>query len=133
MSFFKRKKRLPHISSLLTKPDNNRTSGSAIKTGQMGSVDAESSASIDSVIKAPDVDANKVNDSNEGAINEPLVLEIAAMLDGHDTNSKSPPMTPIARRPDPDPSESWLSDDETAAPAPPDFTRRGIHIPSRTR
>lgn len=99
----------------------------------MGSIDVESSASIDSVIKPPDTDANKLNDGDDGAINEPLVLEIAAMHDGHSSNTKSPPLTPVASRPDPDPSESWLSEDETAAPAPPDFTRRGIHIPSRTR
>ncbi|KAF2031294.1 hypothetical protein EK21DRAFT_63599 [Setomelanomma holmii] len=36
--------------------------------------------------------------ADAGAINEPLVLDFAAMHDGHDTKGQSPPLTPPPRR-----------------------------------
>ena len=45
------------------------------------------------------------------------------------------PRTPIKSVPKPLPlgSHPVVSSDEEISPAPPDFTRRGIHIPTRTR
>ena len=45
------------------------------------------------------------------------------------------PHTPIKSIPKPLPlgSHPVVSSDEEISPAPPDFTRRGIHIPTRTR
>jgi hypothetical protein len=75
---------------------------------------------------------------DDGAIDEPLVVDFASMHDEH-TKAQSPPLTPppsqhITR----EEQDSWYSDEDydtgaAPAPAPPDFTRRGIHIPSRTR
>ncbi|KAH8726786.1 hypothetical protein GQ44DRAFT_649836 [Phaeosphaeriaceae sp. PMI808] len=84
-----------------------------------------------------DVNVIAPHNANAGAVNEPLV-DFSVMHDGHDTRAQSPPLTPpltghtsltLERQ------GSWLSDEERdtkTAPAPPDFTRRGIHIPSRT-
>jgi hypothetical protein len=74
-----------------------------------------------------------------GAVEEPLVLDFAAMHNGFDTKDQSPPLTPPpSHKASGENYDHWLSDDErhtptATAPAPPDFTRRGIHIPSRTR
>jgi hypothetical protein len=94
--------------------------------GSAGEVPAYASGSV--------INAN----ADDGAINEPLVVDIASMHDEH-TKAQSPPLTPppsqhLTR----EEQDSWLSDEEydtgiLPAPAPPDFTRRGIHIPSRTR
>jgi hypothetical protein len=76
--------------------------------------------------------------ADDGAINEPLVMDFAAMHDDH-TKAQSPPLTPPASQHiTREEQDSWFSDGENdtgaaPAPAPPDFTRRGIHIPSRTR
>lgn len=76
--------------------------------------------------------------ADAGAVNEPLVWDFAAMHDGY-TKEQSPPLTPPhsheTRR---EHQDTWIPDEEqqagpSRAPAPPDFTRRGIHIPSRTR
>lgn len=72
--------------------------------------------------------------ADAGAVNEPLVLDFAAMHDGHDTKHTSPPLTPPSSQKENREKESWLSDNEVVtAPAPPDFTRREIHVPLRTR
>jgi hypothetical protein len=76
--------------------------------------------------------------ADAGAVNEPLVLDIGAIYEGRNKVS-SPPLTPPpSQKASQEKQDSWLSDDEQdsrvyPAPAPPDFTRRGIHIPSRTR
>jgi hypothetical protein len=76
--------------------------------------------------------------ADDGAINEPLVVDFASMHDGH-TKASSPPLTPpLSQHLTREEKDSWFSDEEydtgiSPAPAPPDFTRRGIHIPSRTR
>jgi hypothetical protein len=94
--------------------------------GNAGETPAEASGSV--------MNANV----DDGAFNEPLVVDFASMHDGH-TKAQSPPLTPppsqhITR----EEQDSWYSDEDydtgaAPAPAPPDFTRRGIHIPSRTR
>jgi hypothetical protein len=68
---------------------------------------------------------------------EPLVLDFATMHNEYYTKEQGAPLTPPpSQKADPENQDRWLSDEErdtTPAPAPPDFTRRGIHIPSRTR
>jgi hypothetical protein len=72
-----------------------------------------------------------------GAVEEPLVSDFAAMHNGFDTKDQSPPLTPPpSQKASGENYDHWLADveqDTPTAPAPPDFTRRGIHIPSRTR
>jgi hypothetical protein len=84
---------------------------------------------------APDTDAHpNVNDGSGGAFNEPLVLDFATMQDASDFNTTSAPLSPATRPANSERRESWLWDDDTSAPAPQiDFTRKDIHIPSRTR
>ena len=100
----------------------------------MGSVGEEAPvpAYVDSVMTHPNTDA-KLNGNGDSAVNEPLVLDFATMHDGHDINESKAPLTPDSSRPDFNRSTSWLSEDDAAAPAPPDFTSRGIHVPLRTR
>lgn len=78
---------------------------------------------------------DSVTHPDTGAVNEPLVLDFAAMHDGHDTKQQSPPLTPPPSQKASRDQDSWLSDEDitTTAPAPPDFTRREIHVPLRTR
>jgi hypothetical protein len=89
----------------------------------------EDSAQVSHSVVADNVDA--------GAVEEPLVLDFAAMHNGFDTKDQSPPLTPPpSQKASGENYDHWLSDEERdtpTAPAPPDFTRRGIHIPSRTR
>ncbi|KAH7406176.1 hypothetical protein DE146DRAFT_609311 [Phaeosphaeria sp. MPI-PUGE-AT-0046c] len=72
-----------------------------------------------------------------GAVNEPLVWDFAAMHDGH-TKDQEPPLTPPhSHKTSREHQDTWLPGEEeesgpARAPPPPDFTRRGIHIPSRT-
>ena len=100
----------------------------------MGSVgeEAPAPAYVDSVMTPPKAAAN-LDSNGDGAVNEPLVLDFATMHDGQDLNESKTPLTPASSRPDLERSESWLSEDDIAAPAPPDFTSRGIHVPLRTR
>jgi hypothetical protein len=81
--------------------------------------------------------AGRTDQTHEGAMNEPLVLDFAAMHDEHNAQEHTPPLTPTspAQTIIHEPQTSWLSyeDQDSTAPAPPDFTRRGIHIPTRTR
>lgn len=77
-----------------------------------------------------------INDQTDGgAVHEPLVLDFATMHDGHQTKHQNPPLTPPPSQNASQDPDNWFADadqDTPAAPAPPDFTRRGIHIPSRT-
>jgi hypothetical protein len=84
---------------------------------------------VDSVIAraSPDADA-KVYGEVDGPVNEPLVVDFAAMHDEHSINGSTAPLVSPSSKAD----GSGLSDDDTAA-APPDFSRRDIHVPLRTR
>lgn len=83
-------------------------------------------------------DSVMTDQADAGAVNEPLVWDFAAMHDG-DTKESSPPLTPPpSNKTSRDQEDIWSPDEEqeagpSRAPPPPDFTRRGIHIPSRTR
>ncbi|CAO2657285.1 Nn.00g034110.m01.CDS01 [Neocucurbitaria sp. VM-36] len=136
LSMFKRKNRSAHaLQSSAQPPDIRRypPGSTTFKSTGMGSVgeEAPAPAYVDSVITHPNPDA-KLNGNGDSAVNEPLVLDFAAMHDGHDLNESKAPLTPDSSRPDFDRSGSWLSEDDIAAPAPPDFTSRGIHVPLRT-
>ena len=100
----------------------------------MGSVgeEAPAPAYVNSVMTTPNGDA-KLNGNGDDAVNEPLVLDFATMHDRQDLSESKAPLTPTSSRPNLERASSWLSEDDTAAPAPPDFTSRGIHVPSRTR
>jgi hypothetical protein len=67
----------------------------------------------------------------DSPVNEPLVMDFAALHDNRSINGSNLPFASPSSRAD----GSWLSDDDTAA-APPDISvRRDIshHIPLRTR
>ena len=99
----------------------------------MGSVGEQAPAYyVDSVIAgaSPDTDA-RVHGDRDGPVDEPLVMDFAAMHDAHSINGSNAPFASPSSKAD----GSWLSDDDTAA-APPDSSgRRDIshHIPLRTR
>ncbi|KAH7073379.1 hypothetical protein FB567DRAFT_611632 [Paraphoma chrysanthemicola] len=100
----------------------------AMDSAEMGIVGENSAESQHNVMSAH---------ADAGAIHEPLVLDFAAMHDGFVTKGQSPPLTPPTSQKATRDNNSWLSDDErdsatSPAPAPPDFTRRLIHVPSRT-
>ncbi|KAF1841649.1 uncharacterized protein K460DRAFT_170803 [Cucurbitaria berberidis CBS 394.84] len=100
----------------------------------MGSLGEEppAPAYVNSVMTTPlSADAD-LNGNGDGAVDEPLVHDFAAMHDRQDSIESKAPLTPASSRPDPHRSGSWLSEDDTVAPPPPDFTRRLIHVPSRT-
>lgn len=86
---------------------------------------------VDSVIagKSPNADG-KVHGDAQGSFQEPLVMDFAALQDG--INGSRPAIATSPSKAD----ASWLSDDDTAAAAPPDISvRRDIsqHVPLRTR
>jgi hypothetical protein len=98
----------------------------------MRSLGEPAPAYVDSVM-APDTGVHAKLYEDGGAFNEPLVLDSATIQDGQYSNKNEAPRTPVTTPPRPSRHDSWLSDDDTA-PAPQiDFSRRGIHIPSRTR
>jgi hypothetical protein len=124
---FKFKKRSAHGINPVHKYSSYSpgTVSTSAKMEIAGDVPAQAS---DSVITA---------DADAGAVNEPLVLDFAAMHDDH-TKEQSPPLTPPPSHKTSHERDQWLSDEDRdtpsiTAPPPPDFTRRGIHIPSRTR
>jgi hypothetical protein len=134
MTLFKNKMRSAHgVFSSKRPTDPARTSNTTINSAKMGSSTELAPAYVDSVM-APDTDAHpNVTNGSGGAFNEPLVLDFATMQDASNSNTRSAPLSPVTRPADPERRESWLSDDDTA-PAPQiDFTRKDIHIPSRTR
>lgn len=100
----------------------------------MGSVGEQTPAYyVDSVIAGASPDAGaKVHGDAEGPMEEPLVMDFAAMHDERSINGSHSPLASPSSRVD----GSWLSDDDTAA-APPDIAvnRRDIshHVPLRTR
>ncbi|KAH9868457.1 hypothetical protein J1614_007529 [Plenodomus biglobosus] len=94
-------------------------SSTSLSSAKRGKAGEEAQASVDSVMTP--------NSSGNG---EPLVVDFAIMHDEQGSNERMPPRTPAKSNLDPE--AHWLSDDYTAAPPPPDFTRRDIHIPSRT-
>ena len=68
----------------------------------------------------------------EQAMTEPLVLDLEQV---HADPEHAPAQHIFNKTPDqnPLPSPSLQVEDDAAADPPPDFTRRGIHIPTRTR
>jgi hypothetical protein len=123
---FKRKGRKTSTQS----PDVYRPSGTPVGLVPMGTVGEEATTAHHDVMPAS---ANTQARINEGAVNEPLVHDFASMHDGSNKHEGNPPLTPPADGSEFERPSGWLSDDEATAPPPPDFTRRGIHIPSRTR
>jgi len=108
-----------------TQDKSSSNPSKATTSAGMGSIGDEVQA-YDSVI-ASQADGG-------AAINtEPLVLDFATMHDGHTTH-QNPPLTPPHSQNASQDQDSWLTEDQdsSTAPAPPDFTGRGIHIPSRT-
>jgi hypothetical protein len=107
------------------------TPGKASTSAKMGSADENPAHADDSVIPAI---------ADTGAFHEPLVLDFGSIYDGH-TRVQSPPLTPPpSHKASQEQQNTWLSyedEDTTVTPAPapavPDYTPRGIHIPSRTR
>jgi hypothetical protein len=131
---FKHKMRPTHgVFSSKKTPDISRPSNTNINSARMGTLGEQAPAFVDSVM-TPDTDGHANSNGSGGAFNEPLVFDFATMQDRYDSNSHKAPLTPVASSFDPEHRESWLSDNETAAPAPQiDFGRRDIHVPSRTR
>lgn len=134
MPMFKNKMRSAQgLFSQKRSSDTSRSSGSTITSAEKGSSSELAPAYVDSVM-APDPEAQTKANGSGGAFNEPLVLDFATMQDGAEPNRTSAPLTPVASSDDPERRGSWLSDDDTSAPAPQiEFARRQIHIPSRTR
>jgi hypothetical protein len=106
-----------------------------VKISGMGSL-GERPATANSVMTEPVLDRqNGIDDG--GATGEPLVQDFEQLDSDFDADlQESPtPRTPTLR------NEAFLplashpvgSPSEDIAPPPPDFTRRGIHIPTRTR
>lgn len=124
---FKFKKRSARVIKSMHNYSPSSPSG-ATSSAKMGIADEHHAYADDSVTANADA----------GAVNEPLVLDLGAIYDGYD-KVQSPPLTPPpSQKASQEQPDRWLSDDEqdsrvAPAPAPPDFTRRGIHIPSRTR
>lgn len=87
---------------------------------------------VDSVIvgASPNADAKDHGDAH-GPFHEPLVMDFATMHDGINASN------PQAAAPPFEADAHWLSDDDTAAAAPPDISVRNRdishHVPSRTR
>ncbi|KAJ4384069.1 hypothetical protein N0V86_000914 [Didymella sp. IMI 355093] len=134
MHIFKHKRRSAHsISSSTQSQPVSRSTDAAdiVQASSMESAGEQTPAYyVDSVIAgaSPDADATVYGDG-QGPFHEPLVMDFATMHDG--TNgSNSPIATPSSRA-----DASWLSDEDTAAAAPPDISvRRDIshHVPLRT-
>lgn len=83
---------------------------------------------------APNGHADEAGDFD--ATGEPFVQGFQGLHSPKTRKAPEPePRTPIKSIPKPLPlgSHPVVSSDEEISPAPPDFTRRGIHIPTRTR
>lgn len=86
----------------------------------------------------PEPIPNKQDDGPEdtGAVGEPLVQDFQQLQEQGEARIKEPPTPPKISVADFQPLGSHpvaSSSDEETAPPPPDLTRRGIHIPTRTR
>ncbi|KAF1934216.1 uncharacterized protein M421DRAFT_415262 [Didymella exigua CBS 183.55] len=134
MRVFKHKRRSAHsvYSTTQSHPIPRPTDAAVtFKASSMGSAGEQSPAYyVDSVIAgaSPDADA-KVHGDAQGPFHEPLVMDFATMHDG--INGSNAPLASPSSKAD----ASWLSDDDTAAAAPPDISvRRDIshHVPLRT-
>ncbi|KAF2856761.1 hypothetical protein T440DRAFT_494560 [Plenodomus tracheiphilus IPT5] len=120
MSFFKHEKRTARgIYSPKQISNIFKGSSTSINSAGTGKAGEGAQAYVDSVM-TPNSDGN----------GEPLVVDFAIMHDEHASNERMAPRTP--GKSNLDPEGHWLSDDDIAAPPPPDFTRRDIHVPSRT-
>ncbi|UPX13652.1 uncharacterized protein EKO05_0004152 [Ascochyta rabiei] len=135
MHMFKYKRRSAHDNCSST-----QSATTARPTDAAGTTNASSMGSVGEMIPAyyvdsvtagtsPNADA-RLHGDLDGPVNEPLVVDFAAMHDEPGINGfQSPPASPSTKA-----DASWLSDDDPAAP--PDFSgRRDIshHIPLRTR
>ena len=132
---FKHKRRSAHgtYSSTQSQPISRPTDAAgAVQASSMGSSGEQTPVYyVDSVIAraSPDADA-KVHGDAQGPFHEPLVMDFATLQDGINGSRPAIAMSPSKV------DASWLSDDETAAAAPPDISvRRDIshHVPLRTR
>lgn len=106
------------------------------KTSSKPNRDTKSAAMKNAIDEAEAQDCVMSSPTDGGAVNEPLVVDFPIMHDGRTQERHVPPLTPPPSQKASQDQDNWPSDDERAiapAPAPPDFTRRGIHIPSRTR
>lgn len=130
---FKHKRRSAHgfFSSAQPVPISRPIDAAdTVKASSMGSVGEQAQTYYgDSVIAgaSPKVNA-KVHGDFDGRVDEPLVMDFATLHDG--INPSTPPIASPSSRAD----ESWPSDDDiTAAAPPPEFSGRDIHVPLRTR
>jgi len=104
----------------------------------MGSLRDPRPATANSVMTVPA--SYKLDDgfSDGGAVGEPLIQHVQQVHSDSEIDEKiqDPPMTPPINTSFFQPLSSHpieTSSPEEPAPPPPDFTRRGIHIPTRTR
>lgn len=121
MHIFKHPKRSAH-GFYSTKSNANPSKASSRQANMDMAGETPAHLPVDSVI-TPNAHGN----------GEPLVLDFATMHDAHSSKGPDTSQIPLSVRPTPERQSSWLSDDDIAAPPPPDFTRRDIHVPSRTR
>jgi len=101
----------------------------------MGSPNGTRPTTAGSAFSAPGTDTQSDQGFDEGgAVGEPIVYDFQAIHDELPAKVREP-RTPHAkpRILNPLGSNPVHSSDDEAAPPPPDFTHRGIHIPTRTR
>jgi hypothetical protein len=125
MLMFKIRRRLAHGTASAQRPSPSEPCRPTT-SAEMG-IGGDEAYAYDSVISSH---------TDGGAVNEPLVVDFAAMSDGYDNRVLGPPLTPPPSQKASHDQDSWFPDEErgpSTAPAPPDFTSRDIHIPSRTR
>lgn len=118
MPFFKSDSRRPRaIYSSKQGSGFFKGSKTSLNSAQVEAAGEGAQASVDSVMipKSPA---------------EPYVVDFAMMHDEEASAEPKSPQSPVGIKYDLD--GQWLPEDDIAPP-PPDFTRRDIHIPSRTR
>jgi len=141
---FKHRRRSAHgyLSSPQTPTISSPTN--FVRLSGMGSVREGSLARspVNSPVTAAPTNADAGNDEmtgDSGAVGEPLVHDFGQLHQeyqvgtlqeaaAHAPPTKAPtPLRPLSSHP------VASVDEDSIAPPPPDFTRRGIHIPTRTR
>lgn len=106
--------------------------------GSLGEAPSATANTANSVTTDPALSDIDDGIGDGGAVGEPLVQDVEQMQSHHDASINEPPQTPppikaIDFQPLKSHPVASSPSEEDSAPPPPDFTRRGIHIPTRTR
>jgi hypothetical protein len=141
-------KTCPELSSMpmLTKLKMRSAHGIFSSSNQISPISEPTNfvklSSMGGPIEIPESDSSNANKHQTKGVGEPLIDDLQQVHLARGVaptiHLQEPSSAPQVKRSNRQPPGSHsleppLSDEEDTAPPPPDFTRRGIHVPLRTR